>query len=75
IGASAVLRDVGVAHDATPFEVALAWALAKAPNVIPIPGATRVESVRSSARGTRLILTEAQRHEIARVLEIPLGVA
>jgi len=75
IGASAVLRDVGAVHDATPFEVALAWALAKAPNVIPIPGASRVESVRSSARATRLKLTDADRQAIARVLELPLGVA
>ena len=75
IGESAVLREVGAAHGATPFEVALAWALGKAPNVIPIPGATRVESVRSNARATGLKLTDADRQAIARVLEIPLGVA
>ena len=75
VGQSAVLRAVGAAHDATPFEVALAWALGKAPNVIPIPGASRVESVRSSARATRLELTDDDRQAIARVLEFPLGVA
>ena len=74
IGESTVLREVGSAHGATPFEVALAWALGKAPNVIPIPGATRAESVRSSARATRLKLTDADRQAIARVLELPLGV-
>jgi aryl-alcohol dehydrogenase-like predicted oxidoreductase len=75
IGASAVLREVGASHGATPFEVALAWALGKSPNVIPIPGATRVESVRSSARAAQLGLTDADRESIARVLEVPLGVA
>jgi aryl-alcohol dehydrogenase-like predicted oxidoreductase len=74
IGASSVLCEVGAAHGATPFEVAIAWALDKAPNVIPIPGATRAESVRSSVGATRIGLTDEDRRTIASVLEVPLGI-
>jgi aryl-alcohol dehydrogenase-like predicted oxidoreductase len=48
--------EVARRHDASPQQVALAWELAQAPVVIPIPGASRPESVRDSvaAAGLRL---------------------
>ncbi|MDQ2623682.1 MAG: aldo/keto reductase [Actinomycetota bacterium] len=49
-----VARDRGV----SPQQVALAWELAKAPVVVPIPGASRPESVRDSVQATNLVLTE-----------------
>ena len=42
------------------MQVALAWMLAKAPVVIPIPGASRPESVQDSVRAAELTLTEAE---------------
>jgi aryl-alcohol dehydrogenase-like predicted oxidoreductase len=56
IAGSRPLHEMGRAYDATPFEVALAWLLAKAPNIVPIPGSTRLESVRSSARAAAIVL-------------------
>jgi aryl-alcohol dehydrogenase-like predicted oxidoreductase len=47
-------------HGVSPQQVALAWMLAKSPHVIPIPGASRPESVRDSARAADLSLTEAE---------------
>lgn len=41
-----------------PYEVLLAWLLALSPVIIPIPGATRVESVRSSAKAAEIELSE-----------------
>ncbi|MDQ0643555.1 aldo/keto reductase [Microbacterium murale] len=42
------------------YQVALAWELALAPIVIPIPGASRPESIRDSAAATGLTLTIEQ---------------
>jgi aryl-alcohol dehydrogenase-like predicted oxidoreductase len=60
------LRAVAAELDASPFEVALAWLLARSPALIPIPGASRPENARSSARAAELALEAAQ---IARLNE------
>jgi aryl-alcohol dehydrogenase-like predicted oxidoreductase len=49
--------EVAEAHGASPQQVCLAWMLTKSPVVIPIPGASRPESIRSSAEATHLELT------------------
>ena len=36
-----VVRDIAVAHEVRPGQVALAWLLAKGTDVIPIPGTKR----------------------------------
>ena len=51
---------VGENHGVSPQQVALAWELAQSPHVIPIPGASRPESIRDSARAADLTLTEAE---------------
>ena len=45
---------------ASVYRVALAWELALAPVVVPIPGASRPESIRDSAGATELVLTAEQ---------------
>jgi aryl-alcohol dehydrogenase-like predicted oxidoreductase/predicted kinase len=52
------LADSAAAHGATPAEVALAWLLALAPNVVALPGATRPETARSAARAASLHLAD-----------------
>ena len=59
------LLAVASRHDATPFEVALAWLMDLASVIVPLPGATRVESVRSAARARTLELTSADRDTLA----------
>jgi aryl-alcohol dehydrogenase-like predicted oxidoreductase len=49
--------EVARNHDVSPQQVALAWQLAKAPVVIPIPGASRPESIIDSVRAVDLELT------------------
>ena len=45
------------AHGVSPQQVALAWLLSLSPAVIPIPGASRPESIEDSARAADLELT------------------
>jgi aryl-alcohol dehydrogenase-like predicted oxidoreductase len=56
----AKFATVGQTHGVSPQQVALAWMLAKSPHVIPIPGASRPESIEDSARAAELTLTEAE---------------
>jgi len=51
---------VAEAHGVSPQQVALAWELAKGDHVIPIPGASRPESILDSAKAVELILTSEE---------------
>lgn len=50
--------EVASAHGVSPQRVVLAWELALADNVIPIPGARRAASIVDSAAAADLVLTE-----------------
>ncbi|GAA1793998.1 aldo/keto reductase [Luedemannella flava] len=54
----APFEAVAKAHGVSPQRVCLAWMLAKAPVVIPIPGASRPESIVDSIAATDLVLTD-----------------
>lgn len=49
-------QRVAEAHHVSPQQVALAWELSKAPVVIPIPGASRPESIQDSVLAADLLL-------------------
>ena len=51
---------VGEAHGVSPQRVTLAWMLAKSERVIPIPGASRPESITDSAQAPELTLTDEE---------------
>ncbi|WP_052848213.1 aldo/keto reductase [Streptomyces avicenniae] len=51
-------------HGVSPQQVALAWQLAKAPVVIPIPGSSRPETIRDSVRATELVLSAEELAEL-----------
>ena len=55
-----VLRAIAAEHDATPSEVALAWLAGLSEHIVPLPGATRIETVQSIARYPVLRLTAEQ---------------
>lgn len=63
-GQHAAFAEVAAEHGVSPQQVALAWELAKADVVIPIPGASRPESVRDSVLAADLELSE---EELARL--------
>jgi aryl-alcohol dehydrogenase-like predicted oxidoreductase len=52
------VRDAAEAHGVSPQQVALAWLLSLSPVVIPIPGASRPESIQDSVRAVDLELTD-----------------
>jgi aryl-alcohol dehydrogenase-like predicted oxidoreductase len=56
--------EVAKAHGVSPQQVTLAWMLAKAPVVIPIPGASRPASIKDSAGAAELHLSD---EELARL--------
>jgi aryl-alcohol dehydrogenase-like predicted oxidoreductase len=60
----AVFADVAQAHGVSPQQACLAWMLAKAPVVIPIPGSSRPETIRDSVAAVDLKLSA---EELARL--------
>lgn len=60
----AAFQEVADVHGVSPFRVTLAWELALAPVVVPIPGASRPESIQDSAQAADLTLTA---DEVARL--------
>ena len=66
-GRHRAFADIGEAHGVSAQQVALAWQLAKAPVVIPIPGSSRPETITDSAAATRLRLSD---DELARLDQV-----
>jgi aryl-alcohol dehydrogenase-like predicted oxidoreductase len=60
------VKDAAVAHGVSPQQVALAWLLALSPVMIPIPGASRPETIADSVRAADL---ELSREEIDAISE------
>jgi aryl-alcohol dehydrogenase-like predicted oxidoreductase len=56
----AEFNQVAEAHGVSPQRVTLAWMLAKSEQVIPIPGASRPESITDSAQAPDLELTDEE---------------
>ena len=52
----AVFAQVAKEYDVSPQQICLAWQLAKSPVVIPIPGASRPESIADSAKAVMITL-------------------
>jgi aryl-alcohol dehydrogenase-like predicted oxidoreductase len=63
-GRHRVFSEVAEAHGVSAQQVALAWQLAKAPAVIPIPGSSRPETITDSAAAASLRLSD---DELARL--------
>ena len=61
----AAFQRVADAHGVSVQQVALAWQLALAPVVIPIPGASRPQSITDSARAADLRLSAEQVAELS----------
>lgn len=61
----AALREVAAAHDATPAQVALAWVISH-PNVVAIPGASRVEQLEANVAAADLDLADDELDRLTR---------
>jgi aryl-alcohol dehydrogenase-like predicted oxidoreductase len=60
-----VIRKFAEKKKATPAQIALAWLLAKAPWIVPIPGTTKLERLEENLGATKIELT----NEDVRLLE------
>jgi aryl-alcohol dehydrogenase-like predicted oxidoreductase/predicted kinase/histidinol phosphatase-like enzyme len=60
------LLQIATRHGATPAEIALAWLIDLSDRIVPLPGATRVESVASIARARQIVLTDEDRVQLDR---------
>ncbi len=58
------VRAVAATHRATPAQVALAWVLAQAPDLIPIPGTKRSKYLRENLGAASLALDTAELAEL-----------
>ena len=58
------VEAVATELDVTPSQVALAWLLQRAPNVIPIPGTTSIAHLEENLGARRVRLSEAQFQQI-----------
>lgn len=60
----APFAEVAARHGISPQQVCLAWMLAKAPVVIPIPGSSRPETIRDSAKAVHVQLSQGELAEL-----------
>lgn len=56
-----VLAGIASRHDATPFEIALAWLSDLSRLIVPVPGPTRIETARSVGHAHQIVVTEDDR--------------
>ncbi len=62
------IARIAEARGASPQQVVLAWELALGEHVVPIPGASRPESITDSAGAMDLELTAAEKDELDRII-------
>lgn len=62
--ADPLLSELAALHDATPFDIALAWLLDLSPVIVPIPGVTRVETARMLSRAGQIRLRDEDRRRL-----------
>jgi pyridoxine 4-dehydrogenase len=64
---SGTLSTVAQRLDATPMQVALAWLLARAPNVLFIPGTSSLKHLRENRAAAGLVLTKDTLLELEKI--------
>ena len=68
-GAHDPVRDAAEAHGVSPQQIVLAWLLALSPVMIPIPGASRPESVADSVKAAELELSHEELQAIGGIAQ------
>jgi aryl-alcohol dehydrogenase-like predicted oxidoreductase len=60
VAAAQTVRDIAAAHGAKPGQIALAWLLAKGPDIVPIPGTKRRTYLEENVGAAAITLSAAQ---------------
>ncbi|WP_419807658.1 aldo/keto reductase [Sphingomonas sp.] len=64
LGVVDAVSAVAARHEVSNAQIALAWLLAQGPNIVPIPGVKRRETMRDSAGAWKVALTEQDLREL-----------
>ena len=67
-GLVVLIREIATQKEATPAQIALAWLLAKAPWIVPIPGTTKLHRLEENIGSVSLSLSEAELQAIESTL-------
>jgi aryl-alcohol dehydrogenase-like predicted oxidoreductase len=59
--AASTLDEVAAAHDASRFQIALAWLLGHSPVMLPIPGTSQVAHLEENIAAASIVLTDEER--------------
>jgi aryl-alcohol dehydrogenase-like predicted oxidoreductase len=71
IASDPVLNEIAAAAKASPFALVLAWMRGLAPQLVPLPGPTRVDTARDCGRGSLQTLSDTERIALDR--HFPIG--
>jgi aryl-alcohol dehydrogenase-like predicted oxidoreductase len=55
-----VVQDLAKKYDATPYQIVLAWMLARSPAILPIPGTGSVRHLEENTKAAAISLTAAE---------------
>jgi aryl-alcohol dehydrogenase-like predicted oxidoreductase len=70
---SATLSQVAAELDSTPMQVALAWLLKRAPNILLIPGTSSLAHLRENVGPDKLVLSDGALAKLATIAAVPQG--
>ncbi|NJL83213.1 MAG: aldo/keto reductase [Chloroflexaceae bacterium] len=59
-----ILQEISAAHQASVYQVVLAWLMEKSPCIVPIPGASKLSSIEDSVRAVNVKLSPQDREKI-----------
>ena len=65
VGDEPVLAELAEKYDATPHQIVLAWLRGVSPQIVPIPGSTKVAHVEDCAAAADIELTNDEVHRVA----------
>ena len=66
-----VLKPIAAAHDATIWQIGLAWLLAHSPAMLPIPGTSSVEHLEENVAASHLKLSDDEMTTLDRLAAAP----
>jgi aryl-alcohol dehydrogenase-like predicted oxidoreductase len=62
--AKEAIGEVAEAHDATPFQIALAWLLRRSPVMLPIPGTSKVAHLEENVAAAEIQLSDEEYEQL-----------
>ncbi len=61
------LKTIAARHNASPYQVALSWLYHHAPNILLIPGTSKVSHLEENIKAVGIILTDEELNELGKV--------